>query len=257
MSNSVLLTMEGKTAKLTLNRPDSMNAMDVNLLNELHEQLQQLKESQVNVLVITGNGKAFSAGGDIKTMLLQSDPEGFKETMETIKEIMVTLYTLPAITISAINGAAAGLGLSLALACDYVFADEEATIAMNFIGIGLIPDGGGHFFMKQRLGEVKAKQTIWEGQKQTAHQAQQAGLIDETVSSDFDGFIQNKINQLHKQPLRAMIETKLIYAQENRERLENTLSLETDGQQKMRQTKDHKAGVQAFIEKRPPVFQGE
>ncbi|SET04599.1 Enoyl-CoA hydratase/carnithine racemase [Salinibacillus kushneri] len=257
MSNSVLLSIEEKTATLTLNRPESMNAMNVELLNELLNGLQRVKESEANVLVITGEGKAFSAGGDIKTMLLQSDADVFHDIMKTIKDIMITLYTLPAITISAINGAAAGLGLSLALASDYVIADKKANVAMNFIGIGLIPDGAGHFFMEQRLGEVRAKHTIWEGQKFSAEQAQKLGLIDEVAVPDLNDFIQQKIDQLRSKPIKAMIETKLIYAEQNRTKLMHILDQEAIGQQKMRQTNDHKEGIQAFLDKRGPAFSGE
>ncbi|MRG87285.1 enoyl-CoA hydratase [Salinibacillus xinjiangensis] len=257
MSNTVLLSIEGKTATLTLNRPKSMNAMDVELLKTLLSKIKEVKESNANVLVITGEGKAFSAGGDIKTMLQESDPDAFRGIMATIKELMSTLYTLPLITISAVNGAAAGLGLSFALASDYVIADENAKLAMNFIGIGLMPDGGGHFFMQNRLGEVKAKHVIWEGKKLTASEALELGLVDGVAHGDFKEFVQQKVNALHRAPVKAMIETKLLYAKQNQPKLLEVLDSETNGQQALRNTKDHQEGVQAFLEKRNPNFIGE
>jgi 2-(1,2-epoxy-1,2-dihydrophenyl)acetyl-CoA isomerase len=257
MSETVLLTFEGKTATITLNRPESMNAMDIELLHELSKKLNLVKQSDASILILTGEGKAFSAGGDIKTMLQQSDEDGFGVVMETIKDIMVTLYTLPLITVSAINGAAAGLGLSFALASDYVVAHEKAKVAMNFIGVGLIPDGGGHFFLQKRIGEVKAKQLIWEGKKLTADQALNIGLIDEVVSDDFKEALKTKIHYLQNAPIKAMIETKLIYAIESKKQLETILDLEKQGQQKMRKTKDHQEGIKAFLEKRAPNFKGE
>src|SRR5690606_27377789 len=219
--------MDGNVATITLNRPNSMNAMDVELLNELLATLKEVKESNVKIVMITGEGKAFSAGGDIKTMLQGNDPNGFQEVMNTIKEMMATLYTLPAITVSVVNGAAAGLGLSLALASDFVVAHEESILAMNFIGIGLIPDGGGHFFMEKRLGAVKAKQVIWEGKKMTAKEALSIGLVDDIITGDMNDYLTRKVGLLLSSPLKAMIETKLIYAEYDKQKLLEMLDRET------------------------------
>ncbi len=257
LSNTVRLSVEGKIATITLNRPNSRNAMDAELLIALQDALRKVKDSSANVLVLTGEGPAFSAGGDIKTMLQEMNPDGFEEIMGIIKDIIVTLYTLPKITISAVNGAAAGLGLSLALASDFVIAHNSAKIAMNFIGIGLIPDGGGHFFMKKRLGEVKAKQVIWEGKRMTAEEAKQIGLVDDVVNGDLQVYLTNRLNLLLSSPLKAMIETKLLYAEYYRSELEHILDRETIGQKNMRQTKDHAEGIKAFLEKRAPNYQGE
>jgi 2-(1,2-epoxy-1,2-dihydrophenyl)acetyl-CoA isomerase len=251
----VLLTFSNQLAILELNRPDSLNAMNEQMLTELLAKLKEVEESDAHILLITGKGRGFSAGGDIKTMLSEENHEKFPNIMETIKQLIVTLYSLPKIVIAAIHGPAAGLGVSFALASDYVIATKDARLAMNFIGIGLIPDGGGHFFLEKRLGEVKAKQLIWEGKPMSAEEAFRLGLVDEIVEDANE--IHEKIAQWQKKPIQAMIETKKIYTELNKDRLLQVLHLETIGQQKMRQTEDHREGVRAFLEKRKPNFVGK
>jgi 2-(1,2-epoxy-1,2-dihydrophenyl)acetyl-CoA isomerase len=252
---TVSLTFSNQLAILELNRPESLNAMNEQMLTELLEKLKEVEKSDAPILLITGKGRGFSAGGDIKTMLNEEDPEKFFEIMETIKQLIVTLYSLPKVAIAAIHGPAAGLGLSFALASDYLIATKDARLAMNFIGIGLIPDGGGHFFLERRLGEAKAKQLIWEGKAMNAEEAFRLGLIDEIVEDSSE--IYEKIAQWQTKPLQAMIETKKIYTELNKDRLLQVLHLEKIGQQKMRQTEDHREGVRAFLEKRKPYFIGK
>jgi len=257
-TDTVKVNVEGRVATVVLNRPKSMNALDVEMMRGLTTTLKDLCNSdEVEIVVLKGAGRAFSAGGDIKTMLSDSDESDFLDIMDTISELAVTLYSMPKVTISAITGAAAGLGFSLALATDYIIADKDSKLAMNFIGIGLIPDGGGHFFMKSRVGETKAKHLIWEGKPMLAPEALELGLIDEVADGDLQDAIQAKVADWEQKPLQAMIKTKKIYAEENRLSLLKFLELEKIAQTKMRQTEDHKEGIQAFIEKRKPNFIGK
>jgi 2-(1,2-epoxy-1,2-dihydrophenyl)acetyl-CoA isomerase len=252
---TVSLTFSNQLAILELNRPESLNAMNEQMLIELLAKLKEVEKSDAPILLITGKGRGFSAGGDIKTMLKEADHEKFLDIMETIKQLIVTLYRLPKLVVAAIHGPAAGLGFSFALASDYLIATKDARLAMNFIGIGLIPDGGGHFFLERRLGEAKAKQLIWEGKPMNAEEAFRLGLVDEIIEDANE--IHEKIAQWQTKPLQAMIETKKIYTELNKDRLLQVLHLETIGQQKMRQTEDHREGVYAFLEKRPPNFIGK
>ncbi|MGP4071515.1 enoyl-CoA hydratase [Piscibacillus sp. B03] len=256
MGNTINIVREGAVTTITLNRPDHLNAMDVKLLTELNDELQKIKDDDSKIVVLTGEGRAFSAGGDMKTMLQNSDPEGFKDVMNIIKSVATTFYSLPKVTISALNGAAAGLGLSVALAADYVIANEDAKVAMNFIGIGLIPDGGGHFFMEQRLGPVKAKQTIWEGKMMSAKEAQTLGIVD-IATDQLEAALGQYLNKLQQAPLQSMIQSKMIINNKQLPLLEEVLDQETRGQAKMRQTHDHKEGIDAFLNKREPQFIGE
>ena len=158
------------------------------MMRELADCFEALHEEQgVQVLVIKGAGKVFSAGGDVKVMLQTGDPSDFANIMGDISRLVRAYYTLPMITIAQVHGAAAGLGFSLALGSDIIVAEESSKLAMNFIGIGLVPDGGGHFFMKERVGTVKAKQMIWEGKVRNAKEAIDVGLIDYNVPDGASG----------------------------------------------------------------------
>lgn len=181
---TIILSFSGNVAVLELNRPDSLNAMNEQMLKELLEALRQIEQSDALIVLIRGKGRGFSAGGDIKTMLSADDPERFPEIMNTIQEVIMSLYSMPKIVVSVVHGPAAGLGLSFALASDYVIATKEARLAMNFIGIGLIPDGGGHFLLAKRVGQVKAKHIIWEGKLMNAEEAYELGIVDIVVDDE-------------------------------------------------------------------------
>ncbi|UOY92046.1 enoyl-CoA hydratase [Ectobacillus sp. JY-23] len=253
----VIVKYEGRIATVMLNRPTVLNALDEATLKELLDKLKEVAKSAVDVVVLCGNGRGFSAGGDIKSMLASTDESKFLPIMDAISELIVTLYTMPKLVISAIHGPTAGLGLSLALAADYVIADTSSVIAMNFIGIALIPDGGGHFFLQNRVGTTVAKQIIWEGKRMTADEALKAGVVDEVVAQDFPKAVREKAEAWLQKPVKAMVQTKQILCEGNKQSLLQVLELEKEGQFRMRATADHKEGIAAFLEKRIPVFQGK
>jgi len=256
-SNTVLVHVNGRVATIQLNRPESLNSLNVELIKGLTTKLKEISiTDDIDVVVLTGNERAFSSGGDIKMMLQETNESDFFNVMDNINELVMTLYSLPKLTISAVSGSAAGLGLSIALATDYILADEKSKLAMNFIGIGLVPDGGAHFFLEKKLGEDQAKQLIWEGKIMTAHEAFQKGLIHE-VAPNYLEALNDKLEEYLKKPLQAMIKTKKILVEKNRPQLLKILELEKYGQHKMRQTEDHQEGIRAFIEKRKPQFKGK
>ena len=254
---TVIVKVSGRTAVIELNRPKAMNAMNEAMLQDLARSMKEVAlNNEIDIVILKGNGKVFSAGGDINMMVAEDSAERFDSIMECISEIVTAFYFMPKLTISAIHGAAAGLGLSVALAADYLIADPDSKIAMNFIGIGLIPDGGGHFFLERRLGEAAAKELIWEGKVLSAAEAYEKHLIHE-VAPDLEQAVEEKCQRWLASPVQAMVKTKKILSEKNRPLLLKMLELEKAGQLKMRQTADHQEGVRAFLEKRKPAFIGK
>ncbi len=259
MFTTVELKKEGRLARLTLNRPASMNAMDGVMMRELADVFEELKNDlTVQVLLIQGAGRAFSAGGDIKAMLDPNSPMDIGTVMVDVSRLAKALYTLPQITIAVVHGAAAGLGLSVVLGCDYIIVEEDSKLAMNFIGIGLVPDGAGHFFLKERVGVPQAKKLIWSGKVMNGAEALAKGLIDE-VTAEGKGaeYGEAFAQQLLASPIAAMIASKKILHEQKIEELENVLKMEREAQVAMRKTEDHLEGIQAFVEKRKPEFKGK
>lgn len=259
MFTTIELTKEGRLARLVLNRPEAMNAMDDRMMKELADAFEALhNDEEVQVLIIEGAGRAFSAGGDIKKMVDPDSPMDIARVMVDVSRLAKALYSLPQITIASIHGAAAGLGCSVALGCDVIVAEESSKLAMNFIGIGLVPDGAGHFFLKERVGINMAKQLIWSGEVMAAEKAKALALVDEIVP---DGQASGASTALAQKflngPIAAMLASKNILHAQKMDELEKVVAMESEQQVRMRQTEDHLEGIQAFVQKRKPQFKGK
>lgn len=257
LMEKVKLTRENGVSIITFNRPESYNALDDETLLQLATHLEEIKNNDDKVVILTGEGKAFSSGGDINMMQRMSTPEQFNDLMDTVTKVAMDLYLMPKIVISAVNGSAAGLGLSVALNADYIVANNEARFGVLFAGIGLIPDCGAHFLLEQRLGVHKAKQFMWSLEQVAGEEAKQYGFVDVMTDGDALDAAKQLAAKLSASPLLALIETKLLLHGQKADILRDTLEKEKVGQMKMRGTKDHAEGVEAFLAKRRPNFIGE
>lgn len=248
---------EHNISYIYLNRPEQYNALNESMLKQLLQVIEKVEENNDRVVIISGKGKAFSAGGDMAMLKEFTERDVYDRVMETIESIVKKLYMMPKVVISAINGTAVGLGLSLALAADHVVSYKHATFGVLFLGVGLAPDGGGHFWLSERLGVQKAKQFTWSMDQVDGDEAYQMGLIDVVTEKDIVEVATSMGQHIHHSPIQALLTTKEILHKKRLPQLEAYLAEEREAQWALRQTKDHREGVEAFLEKRQPKFIGE
>jgi len=187
---AILLEADGPVAVLTLNRPQARNAIDDAMRAELTEALDRVaRTDSIKALVVTGAGKGFCAGGDVKSMQarLAVPPgevalNGWRRQQRTHHAVAM-LHALPKPTIAAVNGAATGLGCDVALCCDFIVASDAARFAMTYIQRGLIPDGGGMYFLPRRVGLSRAKELIFSGRTVEPEEALRLGMIDRVAEA--------------------------------------------------------------------------
>jgi len=191
MTALIELAIEDRVAIVTLNRPEVRNAINDALRTEFVATLEKVAADQsIRAMVLTGRGKGFCAGGDISGMKERLNApagqvafNGWRRQGQTHKSVAL-LHGLPKITIAAVNGAAAGLGCDMALACDFIIASEHAAFTMSFVKRGLVSDGGGMYFLPRRIGLPKAKEMIFTGRTVDAKEALTIGLADRMTSAD-------------------------------------------------------------------------
>ena len=255
-SDAILLEADGPVATLTLNRPKARNAIDDAMRADLMAALDHVaRTDSIKALVITGAGKGFCAGGDVKSMQarLSVPPgdvalNGWRRQQRTHHAISM-LHALPKPTIAAVNGAATGLGCDVALCCDFIIASEEARFAMTYILRGLIPDGGGMYFLPRRVGLPKAKELIFTGRTVEPEEALRLGMIDrvtgaETLVADARAWAA----ELGKGAPAALALSKTILDQTFELSAEQVFSMGSQAQAICYSSREHQDSVAAFLE---------
>ena len=257
--NSILLKIENNIAFITLNRPEVFNSFNRDMALLLQNTLDDCeKNTEVRAIVLTGNGKAFCAGQDLKEVTSPELNPGFKKILEEhYNPIITRIRNIEKPIIGAVNGVAAGAGANIALACDVVVANETASFIQAFSLIGLIPDSAGTFFLPRLIGFQKASALAMLGDKISAEEAERLGMIYQYVpTEEFDATIQKLALKLANMPTKALGLIKKSLNQSLTNSLDEQLKLESTYQIEAAGTEDYAEGVSAFVEKRKPNFKG-
>ena len=259
MSNSIELKIENKVAFITLNRPEVFNSFNREMALLLQKILGDCeKDTNVRAIVLTGSGKAFCAGQDLKEVTDSELNPGFRKILEEhYNPIIQKIRTIEKPIVAAVNGVAAGAGANIALACDIVVASEHASFIQAFSKIGLIPDSAGTFFLPRLIGFQKASALMMLGDKVSAPEALILGMIYKLYPvATFGDEVKILAEKLAQMPTKALGLTKRLLNQSMTNTLEQQLALESDLQIEASSSDDYKEGVTAFVEKRKPEFKG-
>ena len=259
---TIQFEMHGSICLLTLNRPDRLNALTVQVAHEFNAAVSEALEHGARVIVLTGADRAFCAGGDLREMQELAGREGrveafFDDPLRILNESILLIRQTPVPFIAAVNGVASGGGCNLALACDLVIAAESAKFNQAFIKIGLVPDCGGTFMLPLLVGLKRATELMFTGDLVTAAEAAEMGMINSVAA---DGELMSQVmamaEKLAQAPTAAIGQIKKLLEASAVNDYGSQLDYERKAQIESGKTKDFTEGVQAFLEKRPPRFVG-
>jgi 2-(1,2-epoxy-1,2-dihydrophenyl)acetyl-CoA isomerase len=252
----VEVTRDGAVQTITLNRPDAMNAFTRGMHAALRDALKQARDPDVRAVVVTGAGRGFCAGQDLTEFSEVSDIGAALRA--TYHPNILAVRALEKPVIAAVNGACAGAGLSFACACDIRIAADTAVFVPGFVGIGLIPDAGGTYFIHRLLGASRAFEWMSSNRRLTAAEAHAWGLVSEVVEADALRARTAELAAFYAElPTRGIGMTKRLFDHADTATLDEQLELEAQLQAAATQSDDFREGVAAFLEKRPPRFTGQ
>jgi 2-(1,2-epoxy-1,2-dihydrophenyl)acetyl-CoA isomerase len=259
---TIIWEQDGAVGRLTLNRPETLNAWTEELGKELRACVQgEAADESVRAVLLTGAGRGFSSGADLKSGLQHTASDGLPDVKHELDEIyhpaIAGVRGLPKPVVAAINGPAVGIGLSLALACDLVMAAESAFLGLAFVNIGLMPDGGSTAFVPPAVGKAHAFEMALLGERVSAAQALEWGLLnwvypDDTLMAEAESLVQ----RLAAGPTRSYAASKRALNRSIYGQLDEQLELEAELQHELARTQDFVEGASAFVQKRTPSFSG-
>ncbi len=259
---SILLEIDQGIAILTLNRPDNLNSFNVEMHERMREAINTIRtDDSVRVLVITGSRRGFCAGQDLSDRSVSPDqqmPDLGASLENYYNPLMRALHNLPMPVVCAVNGVAAGAGANIALACDITIAGRSASFVQAFCKLGLVPDSGGTWTLPRVAGMARAKGMALLGGKIKAEQAEHWGMIWQCV--DDEQLMEETMKLAHhfaNQPTKGLALIKQALHASATNSFEEQLELERDLQRQAGRTEDYREGVAAFMNKRPPEFQGK
>ena len=259
--STVLWEQQGGVGRITLNRPETLNAWTAEFGAELGDVITgPAADASVRAVIISGAGRGFSSGADLKAGFEQHPDDGMpnvKKELELYHRAIVGIRRLPKPVVAAVNGAAVGIGCSLALCCDLVLAAESAFFGLAFVNIGLMPDGGSTLFVPTAVGKARAFQMAMLGERVPAAQALEWGLVNQVHPDESMEEAANVlVERLANGPTRSYAGTKEALNRMLYPNLEDQLELEATIQHQLARSKDFFEGVGAFVEKRQPAFTG-
>ena len=255
----LIINLNNGVCEIKLNRPQVFNSFNREMAIALQEALDSCeRNNEVRAIVITGEGKAFCAGQDLSEVVDPEGPELQSIVRDHYNPIIERIRKIEKPIIAAVNGVAAGAGANIALACDVTIAKKSASFIQAFSKIGLIPDSGGTFFLPRIIGMQKALALMYTGDKVSAEQAEQLNMIYKAVDDDsFESEVRAFSETIAAMPTRGLGLTKKAVNESLSNNLSQQLALEEALQTEAGQTYDFREGVNAFLEKRKPVFRGE
>ena len=261
MPRELLETVTDRVATLTLNRPDRLNALSTSIMDGLLEALPRLgADPAIAVVVLTGAGRGFCAGGDVKSMAEGSSQMGVQDAVQRLRsrmEVSRLLHEIPKPTIAMVNGPAAGAGLAMALACDLRVAAESARFITAFVKVGFSGDFGGSYFLSRLVGTARARELYYTGDPLDAGQALALGVANHVVpDEELLHATMALATRLARGPGIALSLMKQNFNAAECGTLSELLDLEALNQVKTSRTEDHREAARAFVEKRAPVFKG-